>query len=134
MNELEIALFVIIIGATGTCIVAGTTVAFLISNRVTALETEFKFWSAVMERITKTAIQVMHSPHTPELDSLIEKYQKGGMSDNDWRSMLRLVEGEERNLNNPRFERALASFVAIHCRKRLGLPLDEFHKHSETTK
>jgi len=133
MTELDIALFILVFGAIGVVIAAGTTIAFVISNRVTALETEFKFWSAVMERITKTAINVMHSPHTPELDALIEKYQKGGMTDNDWRAMLKLVEAEEQNLKNPRFERALASFVAIHCRKRLGLPFDQFHQHTEAT-
>lgn len=98
-------------------------------ERITKLES----FKETFEIFGKKAIELMHSPHTPELDAIIEKYQRNQMADADWRRMLELCEQAERDLANPRFERALAAFAVIHCRKRLNMPLDPYHSHSETT-
>jgi len=129
MSPLELALFGFIILAIGACISAGTITAFFISNRVTALEVSFRFWSGEMERFSKKALAMMHSPHTPELDTLIEKDQNDTMTEDDWRALLALVTTEELNLSNPKFERALAAFAAIECRKNLKIAQLPFHKH-----
>ena len=129
MSTLEIGLFLLIFGAVGACIAAGTTVAFLISNRVTALEVALKFWTQEMEMFSKKAMAMLHSPHTPELDRLIEKDQANNLDEADWKRLLEMATEEEKNLSNPKFERALAAFVSIECRKRLKLAQLPFRKH-----
>lgn len=98
----------------------------LLVQRITRLETFF-------EVLGKKAAQVLHSPHTPELDYHLEKYINGKMQDGDWATLLVLVEEIEHDLTKSKSERALAGFIGIHCRKRLGLPITGSHAHTETT-
>ena len=109
-------------------IVAGGTVAVYVSlaQRITRLETFFEVFG-------KKAAQILHSPHTPELDAYLDKYVKNDMQDQDWAKLLGLVELLEHDQTRPKEERALAAMVVIHCRKRLGLPFSCLTSHSETT-
>ncbi len=77
MSALEVSLFILIFGAIGTCIAAGTGVAFYLGNRMTAVEVKIEMWT---DSLGSKALGWLHSPHTPELDALIEKYQKSQMN------------------------------------------------------
>jgi hypothetical protein len=110
---------VAIMGSIGAVYVA-------LAQRITRLETFF-------EVLGRKAAQVLHSPHTPELDHYLEKYISGKMDDSDWLKLLQLVEVIEVDLKNPKAERALAGFISVHCRKRLGLKMPGIHRHDETT-
>lgn len=75
MTALDLWLFGIIMGAIGVCILAGASFAFLISNRVTRLETAFEFWSSAMERLGLRAAKALHSPDDHlGIDKLLDQY------------------------------------------------------------
>lgn len=104
----------------------GVTAYVLLVQRVTRLETLFEIFG-------RKAAQILHSPHTPELDHYLEKYLNNNMSEEDWKKLLVLVELLENDVNKPREERGLAAIISVHCRKRLRLPLPGMKFHTETT-
>lgn len=107
---------------------AGALVVVYVSlaQRITRLETFFEVFG-------RKAAQILHSPHTAELDNYLDKYLANTMVDSDWSELLRLVEDLENDTSKPKEERGLAAIVGVHCRKRLGLPLPNMHHHTETT-
>jgi hypothetical protein len=98
----------------------------MLAQRITRLETFFEVFG-------RKAAQILHSPHTPELDNYLEKYIANTMSDGDWIELMKLCDALEICLLKPKEERVLAAIISIHCRKKLGLPLPGMHKHTETT-
>ena len=120
------AAWVAAICAIVTLLGAISGVYVMLAQRITRLETFF-------EILGKKAAQVLHSPHTPELDRYLEKYIANQMESDDWHKLLALVEEIEHNLENQKAERALAGFIGVHCRKRLGLPVSGNQSHTETT-
>ena len=56
------------------------------NTRLVTLETKVEhFWNA----LGKTAAAVLHSPHTPDRDRLLERYMRNEIS---WEELLRLIE------------------------------------------
>lgn len=89
---------------------------FALIVRVTRIETLFEILG---EKFAK----VLHSPHTPELDSYLEKYVDKGyeLSFNEWRELMERCEAIENDLANPKDQRLLAAFVSALCHHKLAL-------------
>ena len=118
-----------VIGNSGMAVSVGRPGHWIRSafvQRITRLETFF-------EVLGKKAANILHSPHTPELDSFIEKYVSDKMLPDDWQHLLRLVDDVEGNLDRPKEERALAAMVAAACRKKLNLQAVPPHSHLNHT-
>jgi hypothetical protein len=87
--------------------------------RVVRLETTISMFN-------EKAAAILHSPHTPELDALLEKLamsykQNLDMPESDWLELLLRTEEIENDLTLPKGERFLAAMTATTCRLRLGL-------------
>ena len=93
-------------------------------RRLAKLETLVEVW-------TLKAAKIMHSPHTPEIDSYLEKMIAKTMRKSDWESLMRISREIEDDKSKPKEERALAAAFEIVSREELGLPLGEPHKHTD---
>jgi hypothetical protein len=65
-----------------------------ISNRITALETKIEiFWRALSEK----AASVLHSPHTPKLDMLLERYNNSLLTNEELKELITMLNEIERS-------------------------------------
>lgn len=89
---------------------------FSLDKRLTRIETLFEILG---EKFAK----VLHSPHTPELDSYLEKYIDNGyeMSFQEWRELMGRCEAIENDQACPKDQRLLAAFVSALCHHKLTL-------------
>jgi len=91
------------IGLFLTFIVA-PTIAFLLSksfshgDRLTKIETDIGWIRDSFQTMGKKAVRVLHSPHTPELDDLLEKYEAENLA---WHEVNKLYSMLEDILNDP---------------------------------
>ena len=99
-----------------------------VGERLATLEAS---WAIVSSKM----IKLMHSPHTPEIDALVEKFQRDekSMTSTDWMNLLQLSSLVEKDVQAQKAARAIACFCVVECRKRLSLPMEPFHTHEETT-
>ena len=141
-----VTIMVSIIGAVVAMLWSDRSIKSTLGERIATTETKINAIPAnigervagiesVITLILNKAVRLMHSPHTPEIDALVEKFQyrEGDMTSGDWMRLLQLCSEIEKNTKNPKTERAIAMCVVVGCRKRLGLPMGDFHKHTETT-
>lgn len=89
------------------------------TTRVVRIETTFSLFN-------EKAASILHSPHTPELDSALEKlmesYEKNSdMSQPEWANLLRLTEQIEHDRELSKGERLIAAMVSTTCRVKLGM-------------
>lgn len=126
MNE---SLFAAVIGSV-LLIVSGAmgfilTKVFAMDGRMIRLETTFELWG-------HKAAGVLHSPHTPVLDALLEKYvsRTYELSNDEWRELNRMCEQIEKDISAPKEERALAAIVSATCHHKLLLPLPKVSLHN----
>jgi hypothetical protein len=71
-----ITLFILIIGG----LVSYFTIIGDIKNRLTRLETQMQpFWSIIEKELPR----LIHSPHTPEIDALLDKMAEGKLTIDD---------------------------------------------------
>lgn len=96
----------------------------LIVQRLTKVET-------ILALIADKAAAILHSPHTPELDALLEKYcdRTYTMTELEWEKLRRMCGEIEDNLSLPKEERALAAFVGAAAEHELELPVSKPKKH-----
>lgn len=97
-----------------------------LSSRLVRIET-------IIEIMGIKAANVLHSPHTPELDGLLEKYvdRHYELSNEQWTRLLELCDEIEQDTTNPKDQRALAAIVsAVCCHKLKKLP-PKFNNHSQ---
>lgn len=73
----EVSLQTILSGVAVTAVVALASWIYGIANRITTLETKISlYWKMIEDQTSK----MLHSPHRPILDRLLEKNQKDGLT------------------------------------------------------
>lgn len=87
---------------------------------------------AVMALFGEKAAKILHSPHTPELDALLEKYcdRNYTLSLAEWKNLLDMMEEIENDQKRPKEERALAAVISVMASRTLSLPPSKPHKHT----
>lgn len=95
-----------------------------LDRRLTKIETLIEVWG------TKAA-SILHSPHTPELDALLEKYadRHYELTMAEWRRLLDLCEEIERDTTIERERRSLAGWLAMVAHHKLFDDPPEAQKH-----
>lgn len=79
-----------------------------LNARVGLLETKIEiFWKGV----SYSSAQVLHSPHTPELDTLIEKFQRDDINDTELARFKLLLHEVQADANETTMRRKAASEV-----------------------
>lgn len=92
-------------------------------DRVGRIEAMLDLWFSKMTKI-------MHSPHTPEIDSYLERIVAKNMTDMDWVEFMKLCNSIEQDSARPTQERALAAMASIMCHDHLGILTKQTHQHS----
>jgi hypothetical protein len=130
-ENIEIILWVL--GGVFVCIAAGAggflklyAMIYDLRESLGRLETKF-------EMLGFSAARVLHSPHTPELDALLEKYSEGCMMGEDWMKLEKLVLLIETDVTLPKEERALAGIIRAVCHDKTGRPAEKPKKHDDNT-
>lgn len=88
------------------------------SRRLTIIETMLKL-------MNKQAAEILHSPHTPELDILLEKLvityedRHFELSVPEWEKMLTICQGIKEDLTEAKGTRLLAGMVYLQCVHKL---------------
>lgn len=95
-------------------------------KRIVRIETTFSLYN-------EKAANILHSPHTPELDSalgqLLKCYNENrDMTQDQWANLLHLVEQIENDRDVAKGERMLAAMVSTTCRVKLGMTPDGYRK------
>jgi hypothetical protein len=105
------------IGAAFACIGAGFIILFNLVQRVARIE-------ALVEAFGVNAAKVLHSPHTPELDKLLEKYidRNYELSVEEWEQLHAMCDRIVHDTKLPKQERMLAGFVAALAKHKLMRP------------
>lgn len=117
-QEVAMWIFGFVIVAMGTIISAGVAIVFSMSQRLTRVETLVGAWN------TKAA-EILHSPHTPELDALLEKFvlsykkQHYDLTDIEWFELLNKTSDIEKDMTLSKGERLLAGFINATCEHKL---------------
>lgn len=95
-----------------------------IIRRLVRIETMFEVYG-------EKAAKILHSPHTPQLDVLLEKYvdREYELTPAEWKELLGRCETIENDSGNPKDQRALAAWVATVAHHKLQHPPPEFKKH-----
>ena len=93
-----------------------------LAQRLTRVETLF-------ELLGKQAANILHSPHTPELDETLEKYINDALTEEDFKKLLILMDSLENDASKPKEERVLAAIIGVDCRKRLNMAIPPIHKN-----
>lgn len=98
-----------------------------VTNRLTRLET-------IMDMLGDKAAKILHSPHTPDLDRLLEKYidKYYNLTLEEWKELLARCDEIENNLANPKDQRALAAIVAAMCHHKLMHLPPKMRRHEDT--
>lgn len=79
-------------------------------NRVTALETKIDpFWRVIQDKLPA----FLHSPHTPELDKLLERYQAGQADKLELMKLKELLTCELSDLAKSQSTKFLAAILVI---------------------
>jgi len=98
-----------------TLVLAGLGgLGFSLAQRVTRLE-------AVLSLYSDKAAAILHSPHTPEMDALLEKFREEyiarqqELSLKDWERLAALTDEIWRDTSIPKGERNLAAWLNAIC-------------------
>lgn len=117
-------------GILGTLLVSAIVAVFkwgqAVGTRITRIEAVLSLWSESMAR-------VLHSPHTPELDKLLEKYlnRHYELSNDEWTRLRELCNEIEANKDEGKESRALAGFLAVVAEHKLAMPPRKMMGHEE---
>lgn len=113
-----------------TLFIAGQAVVILgigigaytsIVQRVTKLE-------AIVSLLGDKAAKILHSPHTPELDALIEKHILDKLDNKDLDRFLQMLHDVENDLEEPKAARLAAVLARISVCRQYGRPIPEIQK------
>lgn len=92
-----------------------------LKGRIVAMETKIEiFWKGV----SYSSAGALHSPHTPELDALIEQFQDGSIDDGGLARFKVMLEDLTEDEGETKFRRKLARDVLtlIHIRYEVAEP------------
>lgn len=104
-------------GAYGFSIVLAT---FIVRQAISVAKMETTL-AVMINMMGKRAAGILHSPHSPELDELIEKFQQDQITDSELQKFCDLLMKMEHDPNIAKGERGLAMGVLIL--------IDEIYKH-----
>lgn len=125
MNETVIMwLLGIMLAGMGFYTAASVTAYILVVQRLTALE-------VAQQLFGRSQARVLRSPHTPELDSFIDRYIAGQITKEDAERFVALCDELEQDKNNRKEERALAGGIAVMVRKEFKMLQLPIRHHSE---
>lgn len=108
------------------------TILWLIAQSAALLGAMVTAYIGVVQRLTRLettialmgvkAARILHSPHTPDLDRLLEKYvdRDYELTYEEWTELLARCEAIENDLSNPKDQRALAAIVIAVCSHKLS--------------
>lgn len=69
--------------------------------------------SVLINMLGKRAAGILHSPHTPELDALIDKFRRDHITDTEMQEFIDMLLKIEGDMAEPKGDRLLASLVLI---------------------
>lgn len=97
---------------------------FGMDGRLIRIETMLELWGH------KSAM-VLRSPHSPELDGMLDKYVNRDyeLTKDEWLRLNCMCEEIESNVSLPKQERALAALISATCHHKLSLPPIQVRKH-----
>lgn len=103
---------------------ASITAYISLVQRLTKIET-------TIDLLGEKAARVLHSPHTPDLDRLLEKYvdRHYELSHAEWQELLERCQAIEDDITNPKDQRALAAIVSAVCSHKLMKAPPKFRQH-----
>lgn len=103
---------------------AGVAWLLVIVQRLTKVET-------ILAMFAERAAAILHSPHTPELDELLEKYcdREYELSEPEWRKLLFMTGEIDKDMTLPKEERVLAAIIHAAASHKLMLPPPKVVKH-----
>ncbi len=106
------------------CISAGTLAYISLVQRIVKLET-------VLALLGEKAAKILHSPHTPELDALLEKYldRYYELSYEEWQRLIHMCQEIEDDNKQSKECRALAAIVLAIASHKLFLAPPKATKH-----
>ena len=116
----QIPTWLLTLMVTGLAASIGSTVAayVILVQRITRVETIISMWN------TKSA-EILHSPHTPELDALLEKFVKSykekhyDLTMEEWQGLQKMTCALENDQTLAKGERMLAAMVNATCEHKL---------------
>ena len=104
-------------------IVAGVALAFVLSNRITRIETQFEDW---LDRCGLMAAKALHSPDNHlGIDYFLDQYVNNSfdMADQDWVNLREVCASTMQNPSATKLEQVQAEFLkhlADHKLQRIG--------------
>lgn len=95
-----------------------------VDKRLLRVETLFEMWG-------EKAAKFLHSPHTPKLDALLEKYydKHYNLTPEEWTELYDMCREIEENTELPREERSLAGFISMMCAPQIKAEVLPPKKH-----
>lgn len=118
--EINSGVFWWVIGIVTTLNGLGFAYAISIEHRFSVLETKMDvFW----KNVGKSAADILHSPHRPELDRWLERYQAGELSRADLQTMVKMMRDvqEDDTGEFTKTERMAASVIELSIHNRYGI-------------
>jgi hypothetical protein len=97
----------------------------------TEINTRLVKVEVVLTMFGEKAAKILHSPHTPELDSLLEHYWDNhyDLSNGEWVRLREICEEVENDPIQPGDKRALAAFVACLAYHKLRMHAPKPTRH-----
>jgi hypothetical protein len=114
-------IFGFILTGLGMCIGGMLAWAFSTSQRLTKVET-------IVSLLAQKAAEILHSPHTPELDAMLEKYLRTytdrgyELTRDEWDKLREMCSLLEKDESLAKGERLLAGIINAVCTHKLKLP------------
>lgn len=117
------------------CVGSATGMFFMMQSRVSSIERKLGERlikvETILALIGEKAAKILHSPHTPELDALLEKYydRHYELSFQEWARLKEMCIDIENNHDEPKEGRVLAAIIATFCDHKLAIDSGKPNKH-----
>lgn len=122
-----------LLGVLVLCFGGGLAGFLRLNDRIATVIERVVKMEVIISLLGETAAKVLHSPHTPELDALLEKYcdRYYELSNPEWTRLLEICTMIESNPKISKQERALAGFILAVSSHKLFLLPPVIQKHED---
>lgn len=114
--EIIVAIFVVTWAAIGF----GFVLDLKTAQRITRMEDKMGF---IIGICGKRMMSILHSPHTPELDRLIDRFTEDTLSESEVDRLLKMLSEIEHDQNEAKGTRAIALLEQIAVSRKYNRPV-----------
>lgn len=90
------------------------------SNRLSGVEGDVKWLVKLFDQLGKKSGRVLHSPHTPELDKLIEKYEREELLWHEVGKFAHMLKEIENNSRSAKGDKLAAGIILLSLERTYG--------------